>query len=273
MSFRDGIRTISPPWLQNGYGERFLYASALQVDAIAEAARQGVRARAPGAPGTPSDALLQLGRDRVMSRGQYESDESFAERLSGAFESWQRGASLEGLMRALQALLRDADTQVRGITWWALWALIPSWEAPIEYTFGARDAWHWGEQIGGGGFENAYFDWARAYVVIYPSTPGQWEQATLGSGLVLGSGAWSVGVAEPPEVVQAARLVADQWRSAATNVRVIVSWDAAWPSHPTGPADLYQQADLPWRTNHTIDGFGVAVPSRYLGAAYLDPVA
>lgn len=268
MSFRDGVRTISPPWLQNGYGERFLYTMGLQVDAIAEAARQGVRARAPGASGTPSDALIQIGRDRVISRGKYESDPNYADRLSRAFDSWQRGASLEGLMRSLQALLRDADTQARGITWWALWGLIPSWDADISYQWGQQQAWHWGYPTGEA---LDYWDWGQAFVVLYPTTPGQWEQATLGSGLTLGSGAWSVGVAEPPEVVQAARLVADQWRSATTRVRVIISWDAAWPSHPTGSAATYEQADETWITNHKVVG-GASYPSRYLGAAYLDPV-
>lgn len=270
MSFRDEIRTISPPWLQDGYGERLLYALALQVDAIAEAARQGVRARAPGAEGTPSDALLQIGRDRLIVRGKYESNATYSARLTRAFEAWQRAASLEGMMRALQSLLRDADTQVRAITWWALWALIPSWEAPVAYEWGWQDAWSWGWP-GPGDNPPTYWDWGQVYVVIYPTTPGQWEQATLGAGLTLGSGAWSVGVAEPPEVVQAARLVADQWRSAATRVRVIISWTSDWPSHPLGAASTYQQADETWATNHTVVG-GTAVPSRYLGAAYLDPV-
>ena len=88
MRFRDGISTIAPPWLQRHYGERLLYTLGLQVDAIAEAARQGVRARAPGAPQQPSDALIQIGRDRVIVRGKYESDAGYSERLQRAFDSW-----------------------------------------------------------------------------------------------------------------------------------------------------------------------------------------
>ena len=269
MNFRGLIGTIAPPWLNRQWGERLLYTFGLHIDAIAEAARQGVRARAPGADGTPSDALLQIGRDRVITRGKYESDQVYAGRLSRAFDSWARAASLEGLTRAVQALLLDADTKAKAITWWGLWASIPSWGGPISYTFGSRTAWHWGYQLGG---DITPQDWTPVFVIIYPSAPGEWEQATLGSGLLLGSGSWSVGVAEPPEVVQAARLVARQWKSATTIVRVIVSYDPAWPDHPNDPAELWDQAAESWKTNHTIVG-GVAVPSRYLAAAYLDPVS
>lgn len=268
MSFRDLVQTIAPPWLQRHYGERFLYSLTLQIDAIAEAAREGVRARAPGSSQQPPDALIQIGRDRVLLRGKYESDAIYAVRLQRAFGTWQRAASIEGLMRALQALLLDADTQVRGITYWALWALIPSWDAPVQYYWGQQQAWHWGYPTGEA---LDYWDWAQVSVVLYPTAAGQWEQATLGSGLVLGSGSWCVGVAEPVDVVQTARLVADQWRSAATRVRVIISWDADWADQPTGSAGASSQPDYSWRINHRIAG-GVAVPSRYLGAAYLDPV-
>lgn len=271
MSFRDLVPTISPPWLQRHYGERLLYAVTLQVDAIAEAAREGVRARAPGSDQQPRDALVQIGRDRVIVRGKYESDPVYSTRLQRAFDSWARGASLEGLMRQLQALLLDYDTPVRGITWWAQWARIPSWDAPIEYEWGYQGAWHWGwtYYLPGEGTNN-YWDWGHAFVVLYPAA-GQWQPATLGSGLMLGSGQWCVGITEPSDVVQAARLVADQWRSATTRVRVIVSWNADWPSHPMEPAAVNEQAERDWRINHTVTA-GVAVPSRYLGAAYLDPV-
>lgn len=266
MSFRDLVPTISPPWLQQGYGERFLYAATLQVDAIAEAARQGVRARAPGADGTPSDALVQIGRDRVITRGKYESDAGYSERLSRAFDSWSRAGSAEGLTRALQGLLRDYDTAATCITWWGLWATVPGWDQPVSYQWGFQAAWQWGWVWSD---VPSYFDWGQAFVVLRPAS-GQWGQATLGTGLTLGSGSWCVGITEPPEVVQAARLVADQWRSATTRVRVIVSW-SSWPSAPTGDPVANNQATYAWRINHEIVG-GVARPSRYLGAAYLDPV-
>lgn len=269
MSFRDLVQTIAPPWLQRHYGERMLYSLTLQVDAIAEAAREGVRARAPGSPQQPSDALIQIGRDRVLVRGKYESDVGYAERLQRAFDSWARAASLEGLTRSLQGLLRDYDTEARAVTWWGLWAEIPSWDGAVSYEWGLQRAWHWGWPNPGLDVPT-YWDWGQVYVILYPA-PGQWGQATLGSGLVLGSGAWSVGITEPPDVVQAARLVANQWRSATTRVRVIVCWDAGWPASKTDQASTVEQPTEAWRINHTVSG-GESVPSRYLGAAYLDPV-
>lgn len=271
MSFRDLVQTIAPPWLQRHYGERMLYSLTLQVDAIAEAAREGVRARAPGSPQQPSDALIQIGRDRVLVRGRYESDAVYSVRLQRAFASWARAASLEGLMRQLQALLLDQDTPVRAVTWWALWGSIPSWDGAVSYEWGLQRAWHWGWPNPGLDVP-AYWDWGQVYVILYPAAgSGQWAQATLGSGLVLGSGAWSVGITEPPDVVQAARLVANQWRSATTRVRVIVSWDAGWPASTTDSAATVEQPTEAWAINHTVSG-GESVPSRYLGAAYLDPV-
>lgn len=271
MSFRDLVQSIAPPWLQRQYGERMLYALTLQVDAIAEAAREGVRARAPGSDQQPPDALIQIGRDRLIVRGKYESDAIYATRLQRAFDSWARGASLEGLMRSLQALMLDDDTQVRGITWWGLWARIANWGAPITYEHGIQWAWSWGwTYVLPSEGVNDYWDWGQVFVVVYPGSLG-WQQATLGGGLTLGSGTWSVGITEPPDVVQAARLVAAQWRSATTRVRVIVSWNPAWPSNTVLPGSLTEQAQEAWQINHTISA-GVAVPSRYLGAAYLDPV-
>ena len=172
-------------------------------------------------------------------------------------------------MRSLQGLLRDCDTEARAVTWWGLWAEIPSWDASVSYEWGFQRAWHWGWPSPGMDVPT-YWDWGQAYVILYPA-PGQWGQATLGSGLVLGSGAWSVGITEPPDVVQSARLVASQWRSATTRVRVIVSWDAGWPSSTTASAATVEQPTEAWIVNHTVSG-GEAVPSRYLGAAYLDPV-
>lgn len=269
MSFRDLVGTIAPPWLQRQYGERLLYAVTLQVDAIAEAAREGVRARAPGSDQSPPGALLQIGRDRVIVRGKYESDAIYAGRLQRAFASWARAGSLEGLTRALQALLLDGTAKARAITWWGLWAYIHHWDDPIEYTYGSQAAWHWGWDV----TEPIPQDWASVFVIIHPSQAGRWAQAELGAGLVLGSGQWSVGIAEPPDVVGAARLVARAWKSATTQVRVIVSYDSAWPSHPTSPAEVVDQADRTWKINHTVDESGTSRPSRYLRAAYLDPIA
>lgn len=265
--FRD-LNTFDPTWLTRQWGERWMYTPRLQLDAIAEAAREGVRARAPGADGTPPDALVQIGLDRVIVRGGQESDASFAGRLTASFDSWARAASAEGMMRSLQGLLRDADTPARHVSWWGVWAYCAGWDEPVSYEQGQQDAWTWGWQWSDTTAHS--YDWGQTFPIMYPAG-AYFGPTELGAGLVIGDGTWTVGVHAPFQDVQAARVVADQWRSATTRVRVIVSFDPDWPSHPEGPASSWDQPDETWAINHTVVG-GVSVPSRYLGAAYLDPV-
>lgn len=93
---RDVIKSISPPWLQEGTNERVMYCFGLACDALLEKLNQAVKAHMPGL-GTPT-ALPYIGRDRVMFQGPYESNESFANRLQSAFDAWQRAGSCRSVM-------------------------------------------------------------------------------------------------------------------------------------------------------------------------------
>lgn len=273
MSFRDSIKAYSPPWLTRQWGERFVYTAGLELDAIAEAARQGIIVRAPGAPEAPVDALPQIAFDRVTVRGAWETNAVFAGRLSRSFDTWSRSGSAEGLMRSLQALMLDDSTPVKFISWAGIWASIGAWDGPIEYTQGRRKAWTWGYFYG----ESVpdYWDWAQVFVIVYPPS-GRLERAELSDDIgapVLGAEDWCIGFFAPQNEVQALRVVANNFRSATTSVRVIVSYDPEWPSHPTAVNPVpYNQASESWLTNHTVEA-GVSVPSRYSEALYLDPVS
>lgn len=80
LTYRDSLRKLSPPWLQNGLAERILYALGLQVDAFGDALTAGVKQRFPGL--YSFEALPLLGRERRIRRGLAENDETYAARLT-----------------------------------------------------------------------------------------------------------------------------------------------------------------------------------------------
>jgi hypothetical protein len=80
LTYRDTIRKLSPPWLQNGLAERILYALALHVDVFGDSLAAGVKQRFPGL--YSSDALPLIGRERRLRRGLVETDETYALRLT-----------------------------------------------------------------------------------------------------------------------------------------------------------------------------------------------
>lgn len=79
QTYRDSIRKLSPPWLQNGLAERILYSLALQVDAFGDALAAGVKLRFPGL--YSMESLPLIGRERRILRGRTEDDATYAARL------------------------------------------------------------------------------------------------------------------------------------------------------------------------------------------------
>lgn len=86
-TFRDTIRRLSPPWLQNGLAEKILYSFGIQADGFGDALRAGIQQRFPGY--YSYDSLPYLGRERRIFRGRSESDASYAARLTGFLASHQ----------------------------------------------------------------------------------------------------------------------------------------------------------------------------------------
>lgn len=79
LTFRDMIRKISPPWLQRGRAERFLYALGVQIDAFGDALTAGVKSRFPLY--YSNDSLAMIGRERRISRGLSEPEATYGKRL------------------------------------------------------------------------------------------------------------------------------------------------------------------------------------------------
>jgi hypothetical protein len=78
-TYRDDIRKDSPPWLQRGTAERFLYAIGLHVDIFGDAVIAAVKHRFPGL--YSNESLGVIGRERRIPRGLYESHATYAGRL------------------------------------------------------------------------------------------------------------------------------------------------------------------------------------------------
>jgi hypothetical protein len=80
ITYRDTIRKISPPWLQNGLAEKILYALAVQIDAFGDALTAGVKQRFPGL--YSDESLPLIGRERRIRRGRTETTSNYAGRLN-----------------------------------------------------------------------------------------------------------------------------------------------------------------------------------------------
>jgi hypothetical protein len=80
LTFRDTMKSISPPWLQTGLAEKILYSLAIQCDAFGDALVAGVKQRFPGY--YSFDSLVLLGRERRIERGLFEGDKAYASRLT-----------------------------------------------------------------------------------------------------------------------------------------------------------------------------------------------
>jgi len=244
------------PWLQREWGQKFRYAYRLVLDAMAENVRLGVRARCPGAG--PPDALAYVGRDRVIVRGPLESDDSYATRLAGAFDAWQRAGAYEGTMRQVSAFFLPVTVPVLEVNTRARWATLASYGAALAYAFGDPAAWNWD---GDAGLP------ARAWVVLQPP-PGTWDRGAWGDGVWGPERAWGFATTPPGEPTSVSAIVA-AWKAAQTLARVIVSYAPGWPSPVAPPGPTYP--DGTWGDDYVVVG-GVAVSARYAEALYLAPI-
>lgn len=100
-TYRDRIRQISPPWLQNGLAEKILYALGLHVDGFGDALVAGVKLRFPGF--YSDESLPYIGRERRIRRGRTESNANYAVRLTRWLVDHQRRGGPYALLAQLHA--------------------------------------------------------------------------------------------------------------------------------------------------------------------------
>jgi hypothetical protein len=101
ITFRDTLKAISPPWLQQGYAWRILYALAVPIDAAGDALNAGIKLRFPNL--YSGESLPYIGRERRIRRGLVETDVNYAARLRRWFEDHRRRGGPYALLEQLYA--------------------------------------------------------------------------------------------------------------------------------------------------------------------------
>ena len=253
--FRDRIKTLCPTWLQDGVGERLMYSAGLGVDLVAEKSLQAIRARMPG-KGDPS-ALPILGADRRIRRGFAETDESYAGRLSGAFDSWQIAGTARGKMEQLAGYLSPEQVVFRQVSNSSAWDTLAI-DGSYSHTLASPANWDW---------DGDSTSWWRFWVILYPPASLWVTEGTWGDGQLWGDGGTWGTTATTEQIASLKAIVAD-WRAAhAVPLWLVIAFDPA--SFDPAGAPGAPLPDGTWGTWGT-DVAGVRVPSRLATARYVD---
>lgn len=109
-TYRDKLRAISVPWLQNGLAEKLLYAIGIQLDAAADGATAALKLRFPGL--YSFDTLALIGKERRIVRGRFESDADYAERLRGWLDAHRYRGNPYSLLAQIYEYFRPGNFTV-----------------------------------------------------------------------------------------------------------------------------------------------------------------
>lgn len=240
VNFVDLIRKIAPSWLQGPIADALLTAPGTMLNAWANWATNGVRARFPSE--APSDALGYIGNDRNLERGPAQTDDGYREQLRKAFDTWRRAGNPTTILRQLAAYFAGTATPpLRTVTDAAVWH---------EYSYVTDDAtktivgdnWTWDAFTG--------TRWWRGWVII-DSSAAPWTIDRWGDPGDWGDGGTWGSSATYDETISILRVV-NKWKPAHVhNVNVIVTFDAslfertdASPPNPNGNGE-----DSAWRAS------------------------
>lgn len=256
--YRRSLRFLGPSWLMTeGEGPFIERSIGKMMDAFMERTRQGLRARFPSY--APESALAPLGRDRRIIRGIDEPTASYSARLL----SWLDDHRVRGNPWKLLEQLRSycqADVRVRTVDQRGNWFTIDR-DGTKSYLLDQGN-WDWD-----GAADSP--NWARFWVIIYPTSDGQpWEiEDTWGTSGLWGTGAhWGDGgvwgTTATPGQVGDIRSIVQQWSPIGTRCEwIIIAFDDA-SFDPASP-----EPDGTWGPWSKISG-GVAVPTRLSTARY-----
>ena len=115
MGIRNFVKAISPGFLIGpgtpgaplpataGYAERLMYSLALGADVVLEKTSEAIAMRSPGLGDASS--LPYSGAERMIARGPYETDVSYAARLVVWLDSWSHAGQARGVVSALAGYL------------------------------------------------------------------------------------------------------------------------------------------------------------------------
>lgn len=279
---RDAILAIAPPWCpaqsptnpaQPGAGGSKLYALGLLLDGFREELRLGVLARFPGAGG-PTDALPLIGNDRQIDRGFVESDQSYAARLSDAWNVWATAGNAWSILRNLLGGLSPFQLIVRTVTSTGIWDSMNDSAAPVTGTPTWRiypispvgtGNWNW---------DGDRSSWWRFFPIVYAlnATQTLWTAAPnwgAGAGFVWGGYAGSWGLSASPGQIGLLRKIVGRFLRAGSYAPwIIVSLDTTmFP--PTATLPNAKLPDGNWGHWSKLVN-GQRVPARDSRARYCD---
>lgn len=219
MTIRDSFEVISPPWLTKRVAKRIGWTIGLALDGYRELVREGVKARMPGVGS--ADALPLIGADRQIERGPTESEESYAARLSGAFDTWRVMGNPRPLLEQLRAYFLPSPPPIRIVSDRAVWHEIDPTTAAVTRTRTSPVNWIWDTYSAG-----PTPRWWRGWVVI-DSSAGPWSQWLIGEpGVLLGDG-HTIGSTATVEEIESIRRIVRRCKPANVHVmNVCVTFDA-----------------------------------------------
>jgi len=130
--FRELLYDISPTWLQNAIGERFVGAIGYTSDLFAQAFFESIRVS--WIRSAPPDALGALGEDSGIERVPKETDQQYQARLFDRWDQWIESATELfaantlapfGVPAAAVDVVADYEWSADpASTWWSRWWII-----------------------------------------------------------------------------------------------------------------------------------------------------
>lgn len=193
--FRDKIREMSPPWLQDGRYERLMYSIGLGFDLLAEKTVQAIHMFIP----TKADAsgLPVIGGDVLIFRGITESEQSYRGRLQTWTDMWQHAATPWRTLQQMLHVLRELRPAARMVSARYDSSTIPAGIVDTKWNAYAAGAdidgaqptrtlvepgnWDWDSVVRA----QSSFSWARKWIVLESVAPNDWchrDTGTWGDG-------------------------------------------------------------------------------------------
>lgn len=217
-STREMMLATAPPWLQDDDGARLLYLLGTMIDAQIEWTRIGIQARFPRY--LSADVLAEIGRDRSIMRGAFETDEGYAQRLREWLDTWLFAGNPFCILRQLRAYVYPFEFKMRivnnGGSWYTLNA-----DGSIEYQI-ANANWDWDAQA-------SY--WSRFWVIMYPP-PELWDRLPdVGDpdlwGNSIGNLGYTIGSTATPQQVSDVRTLVNIFKDTKSkHMFTVVSFDS-----------------------------------------------
>jgi hypothetical protein len=251
-TFRSAALRAAPRWLRRTNAFRVLLTVALHLDALAEAATDGLRLWFPGY--SPQTLPIE-GRERRVRRGFDESDDSYAARQLAWLDNKRRLGDPHTILVQLAGYLTPHAVRMRIVNHWGEW-ITRNADGTFERHTTSPKNWNWD----GAADADA---WSRFWVIIYASSI--WTRTTWGAG-AWGSGTW--GSTATSAQIQSMRLVVADAKAAHSRCQnIILAFDDA-SFDPTAAAGS-PMPDGTWGPWGKLSG-GVALPSRLGTALYAD---